>query len=76
MSVSAVLNARLDWPGSSSLVPDVDSLCCQGLHIPLPLFTSGKSDARPVLAGERKNAQQGKDIGPKFSARQQKKNSL
>lgn len=31
MSVSAVLNARLDWPGSSSLVPDVDSLCCQGV---------------------------------------------
>lgn len=31
MSVSAVLNAELDWPGSSPLVPDVDSLCCQGV---------------------------------------------
>lgn len=31
LSVSAVGNAGLDWPGSSALVPDVDSLCCQGV---------------------------------------------
>lgn len=81
MSVSAVLNARLDWPGSSSLIPDVDSLCCQGvctfhshcLHqesLMPGLYLRGNEYMYSPLHSR------GKDIGPTFSARQQKKNSL
>lgn len=81
MSVSAVLNARLDWPGSSSLVPDGDSLCCQGVYtfhshclhqesLMPGLYLRGNENMYSPLHSR------GKDIGAMFSSRQQKKNLL